>query len=59
MVTKVVYENVAIGVIAQRIGECRFANGYVAKTMMGVTQQAGKAEQRYRDSFIHVNDKAP
>ena len=53
-----VYENVAIGVIAQRIGECRLANRYILNPQQLVTQQIVPLEKLYRDSIITRGDKS-
>ena len=52
-----VYENVAIGVIAQRVGECRLANRYISNPQQLVTQQIKPLEKLYRDSIIAEGDK--
>jgi hypothetical protein len=52
-----VYENVAIGVIAQRVGECRLANRYISNPQQLVTQQITSLEKLYRDSVIAEGDK--
>ena len=52
-----VYENVAIGVIAQRVGECRLANRYILNPQQLVTQQITPLEKLYRDSIIAEGDK--
>jgi len=52
-----VYENVAIGVIAQRVGECRLANRYISNPQQLVTQQITSLEKLYRDSIIAEGDK--
>jgi len=52
-----VYENVAIGVIAQRVGECRLANRYISNPQQLVTQQITSLEKLYRDSVIAKGDK--
>lgn len=54
---KLVYENVAIGVIAQRVGECRYSNRYFVDLRMAVTQQVRGLDERYRDTLFLVNDK--
>ena len=56
-ITRLVYENVAIGSMAQRIGECRFANAYSTGISQVVTQQIGHLEKRYRDSIVAVDNK--
>ena len=57
MAGKVVYENIAIGVIAQRIGECRYANRYLMNLRMAITQQITKPGMGYRDTVITINDE--
>lgn len=52
-----VNENVAIGVIAQRVGECRLANRYISNPQQLVTQQIKSLEKLYRDSIIAKGDK--
>jgi len=52
-----VYENVAIGMIAQRVGECRFANRYLMSPRQVITQQTRSLEKLYRDSIIAEGDK--
>ena len=47
-----VYENIVIGMIAQRIGECRFANRYIISPEQLVTQQVRPLEKLYRDTII-------
>jgi len=56
---KLIYENLAIGVIAQRIGECRFANKYFNLRMVITQQTIGKMnlEEKYRDALLSVNNK--
>ncbi|MEB3845316.1 MAG: hypothetical protein LRS48_06550 [Desulfurococcales archaeon] len=52
-----IYENTAIGIIAQRIGECRLANRYFINPKQFITQQISTIEKYYRDSIITVGDK--
>ncbi len=52
-----IYENVAIGIIAQRIGECRLANRYIVNPQQLITQQIKSLENLYRDSIIAKGDK--
>lgn len=54
--SKLVYENLAIGVIIGRIGECRFANKFFTSLSMALTQQT-PLERRYRDALMNVRDK--
>ncbi len=53
---KLVYENLAIGAMAQRIGECRYAGWYRNIVYQRLTQQT-PLENRYRDSIFEVGDK--
>ncbi|NPA98698.1 MAG: hypothetical protein GXO43_04900 [Crenarchaeota archaeon] len=54
---RVIAENVAIGVIMQRLGECRYANRYVWHLKAALTQQHASLEQKYRDAAVSVGDK--
>jgi len=51
---RLIYENTAIGMIAQRIGECRFFNRIAITS--AITQQT-PLEQKYRDALFNVDDK--
>jgi len=55
--SRLIYENLAIGIIAQRIGECRYANKYFVNVRMMVTQQIRKLEEKYRDAILSIEDK--
>ena len=45
---RLVYENIGIGTILQRLGECRYANGYYSNPRGMLTQQT-RAERQTRD----------
>jgi len=55
--SRLIYENLAIGIIAQRIGECRYANKYFVNVKMAMTQQIRRLEEKYRDAILSIGDK--
>lgn len=54
--SRLIYENIAIGVIIQRIAECRLIN-YVPNLQALLTQQTKDLEKKYRDMPVAVGDK--
>ena len=56
--TPIVYENVAIGMILQRIAECRCTNSLWSPYLYGIyTNQVRPLEKDYSDSIVGIGDK--
>ncbi len=52
---RLIYENVAIGLIVQRIGECRAQNSWLP--IKGTLTQQTPLEKNYRDTLLSYGDK--
>ncbi len=52
----IIYENVAVGKILQRIAECRLINFFSDMNIL-LTQQTRPLEEKYRDMAIMAGDK--